>query len=209
MASRKPPARLAAPGGGRNTADMSETDTAYLNNQFLIAMPALEDENFNHSVTLLCEHSDQGALGLIINRPLQLKLTEMLDQMDLPRSALDQDSSIYWGGPVAPERGFVIHEGAGEWDSTMAVGGNLYITTSRDILKAIGEGRGPKHYFVALGYAGWSAGQLENEILSNSWLNTPVDSAILFRTPASERWKLATRLLGVDVTQLGGEAGHA
>ncbi|ROH89043.1 YqgE/AlgH family protein [Stagnimonas aquatica] len=189
---------------------MSETDTTeYLNNQFLIAMPALEDENFNHSVTLLCEHSDQGALGLIINRPLQLKLTEMLDQMDLPRSALDQDSSIYWGGPVAPERGFVIHEGAGEWDSTMAVGGNLYITTSRDILKAIGEGRGPKHYFVALGYAGWSAGQLENEILSNSWLNTPVDSAILFRTPASERWKLATRLLGVDVTQLGGEAGHA
>ena len=147
---------------------MSETDTAYLNNQFLIAMPALEDENFNHSVTLLCEHSDQGALGLIINRPLQLKLTEMLDQMDLPRSALDQDSSIYWGGPVAPERGFVIHEGAGEWDSTMAVGGNLYITTSRDILKAIGEWRGPKHYFVALGYASWSAGQLENEILYNS-----------------------------------------
>jgi putative transcriptional regulator len=189
---------------------MSETDTTeYLSNQFLIAMPALEDENFNHSVTLLCEHSDQGALGLIINRPLQLKLTEMLDQMDLPRAALDQDSSIYWGGPVAPERGFVIHEGAGAWDSTMAVGGNLYITTSRDILKAIGEGRGPRHYFVALGYAGWSAGQLESEILSNSWLNTPVDSAILFRTPASERWKLATRLLGVDPTQLGGEAGHA
>jgi len=210
MASRKPPSRLAAPGGDRNTAAMSETDTTeYLSNQFLIAMPALEDENFNHSVTLLCEHSDQGALGLIINRPLQLKLTEMLDQMDLPRGALDQDSSIYWGGPVAPERGFVIHEGAGAWDSTMAVGGNLYITTSRDILKAIGEGRGPKNYFVALGYAGWSAGQLENEILSNSWLNTPVDSAILFRTPASERWKLATRLLGVDPTQLGGEAGHA
>lgn len=187
----------------------NDVDTDYLNNQFLVAMPSLEDENFNHSVTLLCEHTDKGALGLIINRPLQLKLTEMLDQMSLPREALDQDSIIYWGGPVSPERGFVIHEDAGSWDSTMAVGGNLYITTSRDILKAIGEGTGPKHYVVALGYAGWGAGQLETEILSNSWLNTPVDSAILFRTPAAERWKLATRLLGVDVTQLGGQAGHA
>ena len=204
--------RLAAPAAGRNTAPMSDSETsdgAYFGNQFLVAMPALDDENFTHSVTLLCEHNDKGALGLIINRPLQLKLTEMLDQMQLPHAALASDSPIYWGGPVSPERGFVIHEGAGEWDSTLAVGGNLFITTSRDILKAIGEGGGPRHYFIALGYAGWSAGQLETEILSNSWLNTPVDSAILFRTPAAERWKLATRLLGVDVTQLGGQAGHA
>lgn len=186
-----------------------ESETSSFANQFLVAMPSLEDENFNHSVTLLCEHSDQGALGLIINRPLQLKLTEMLDQMDLPREALPKDSVIYWGGPVAPERGFVIHEGAGSWDSTMSVGDRLYITTSRDILRAIGTGTGPKHYFVALGYAGWGAGQLESEILANSWLNTPVDSAILFRAPAADRWKLATRLLGVDVTQLGGAAGHA
>lgn len=181
----------------------------YFHNQFLVAMPTLDDEHFNHSVTLLCEHSEKGALGLIINRPMGLKLTEMLDQMELPREELAGDPVVHWGGPVAPERGFVVHEERGSWDATMQVGVGLFITTSRDVLKSIGEGFGPKNYFVALGYAGWNAGQLETEVLSNSWLNTPVDSSILFRAPPSERWKLATRLLGVDVTQLAGKAGHA
>lgn len=184
-------------------------DSSYFSNQFLVAMPGLDDENFNHSVTLLCEHSEKGALGLIINRPMSLKLKEMLDQMELPRDAIGDDRIVFWGGPVNQERGFVVHDGGKEYDSTMPVGGGLYITTSRDILKAIGEGEGPPHYFVALGYASWGGGQLESEILQNSWLNTPVDQRILFSAPIAERWKLATRLLGVDVTQLGGAAGHA
>lgn len=190
---------------------MSEnpTENHYLGNQFLVAMPALDDENFNHSVTLLCEHSERGALGLIINRPMTLKLREMLGQMDLPDSEIHGDPIVYWGGPVSPERGFVIHDGPDSWDSTMTIGDSLYITTSKDILKAIGEGRGPANYFVALGYANWGGGQLESEMLQNSWLNTPVDTRILFKAPVAERWKLATRLLGVDVTQLGGDAGHA
>jgi putative transcriptional regulator len=181
----------------------------YFGNQFLVAMPALDDENFTHSVTLLCEHSERGALGLIINRPMTLKLREMLGQMELSDDDLTGDPIVYWGGPVSPERGFVIHDSTDSWDSTMTIGEDLFITTSKDILKAIGEGRGPRNYFVALGYANWGGGQLESEIMQNSWLNTPVDSSILFKAPVADRWKLATRLLGVDVTQLGGDAGHA
>jgi putative transcriptional regulator len=182
----------------------------FFNNQFLVAMPGLLDPNFNHSVTLLCEHNDQGALGLIINRPTELKLTEMLRHMKLPHPALPSDEHIvYWGGPVQTERGFVVHGEPGRWESTLRVGEDLYITTSKDVLSAIGRGEGPSRFFVALGYAGWAAGQLEHEILDNSWLNTPVDRAILFEMTPASRWQAATRLLGVDVTQLSGDAGHA
>lgn len=186
------------------------SDAPYFSNQFLVAMPSLDDENFNHSVTLLCEHNDQGALGLIINRPTELTLSEMLTHMQLDAGALsDEEIQVYWGGPVQPERGFVVHRRSGEWESTMEIADDLYITTSRDILRAMAEGQGPSEFIVALGYAGWGPGQLEGEILQNSWLNTPVDQAILFRTPPSDRWSAATRLLGVDVTQLAGPAGHA
>jgi len=185
-------------------------ENRYLNNQFLVAMPGLLDPNFNHSVTLLCEHNEQGALGLVINRPTELKLTDMLDHMKLEHPALDDTSHIvYWGGPVQTERGFVVHAAGGAWESSLQVADDLYITTSRDILTAIGKGGGPSRFFVALGYAGWAAGQLEKEVLDNSWLNTPVDRAILFELPPSERWQAATKLLGVDVTQLSGDAGHA
>lgn len=180
-----------------------------LKNQFLVAMPGLEDSNFDHSVTLLCEHSDDGAIGLVINRPTTLRLGEMLDQMGLDHAALSGDPQVFWGGPVQPERGFVIHRERGDWESSLQLDGDLYITTSRDILRAIGMGEGPKDYFVALGYAGWSEGQLEDEMLHNAWLNTPASSQILFRTPARDRWKEATRLIGVDVTQLSSDAGHA
>ena len=188
---------------------MAATD--YLHNQFLVAMPGLQDPNFNHAVTLLCEHNDEGALGLIINRPTDLKLSDMLDHLQLPHSALDADSPIvYWGGPVQQERGFVVHTGPDRWESTLKISEVLYITTSRDILTAIGDGQGPAQFIVILGYAGWGAGQLEVEIKDNAWLNTPADSAILFKTPISDRWRDATRLLGVDVTQLSaGPAGHA
>lgn len=181
----------------------------FLKNQFLVAMPGLEDEQFSHTVSLLCEHNDRGAVGLVINRPTELALTLMLDQLGVSRDGMRDDPPIYWGGPVQPERGFVVHAEPGDWESSMQVLDNLYITTSRDILGAIGKGEGPERFIVALGYAGWAAGQLESEILHNSWLNTPVDTSILFRMPARDRWQAATRLLGVDVTQLAGPAGHA
>lgn len=186
---------------------MSQGD--FLKNQFLVAMPSLEDENFAHTVSLLCEHNDKGAIGLVINRPTELALTAMLDQMGLSHEALGDDPPVYWGGPVQPERGFVVHREPGGWESCLQVDDELFITTSRDILSAIGNGEGPREYIVALGYAGWGAGQLESEIKHNSWLNTPVDSSILFRLPPRLRWQAATRLLGVDVTQLTGWAGHA
>ena len=185
-------------------------ENQYFNNQFLIAMPGLLDPHFNHSVTLLCEHSEQGALGLVVNRPTELKLTDMLKHMKLEHPALmNDDHIVYWGGPVQTERGFVIHNEPGRWESSLKLSDKLFITTSKDVLAAIGNGEGPKNFLVTLGYAGWGAGQLDHEILENSWLNTPVDSAILFTTPAPSRWQAATRLLGVDVTQLAGPAGHA
>lgn len=184
-------------------------DESYLSNQFLVAMPGLEDDNFRHSVTLLCEHSEKGALGLIVNRPTDLKLSEMLDQIGVEREGLAGDPIVFWGGPVQPERGFVVHRAPGGWDSTLKVHDDLYITTSRDVLGAIGRGEGPNDYLVLLGYAGWSEGQLESEILSNAWLNTPVDARVLFVTPAPDRWLAATRLLGVDVSHLASQAGHA
>ena len=187
-----------------------EGDAASLKNQFLVAMPGLEDDNFSHTVSLLCEHNDKGAIGLIINRPTDLSLTAMLDQMGVKHESDDANEHVvFWGGPVQPERGFVVHRGPGGWESCMPIGGDLFITTSRDVLNAIGEGRGPKEFLVTLGYAGWGAGQLENEILANSWLNTPVDSSVLFKTPARSRWQSATRLIGLDVTQLSSGAGHA
>ncbi|SFF54780.1 putative transcriptional regulator [Fontimonas thermophila] len=187
---------------------MSES-AVFLANQFLVAMPSLEDENFRQTVSLLCEHTDSGAIGLVINRPTDLRLVEMMEQMGLEHENVDREAFVYWGGPVQPERGFVIHREPGGWESCMTLARGLYITTSRDILRAIGRGEGPADYFVVLGYAGWGAGQLEDEILHNAWLHTPVDEQILFRTPVRDRWQAATRLLGVDVTQLTGAAGHA
>ncbi len=181
-----------------------------LKNQFLIAMPGLEDDNFSHTVSLLCEHNDHGAIGLIINRPTDLTLAAMLDQMGLEHKLSNAgDQFVFWGGPVQQERGFVVHDGTGDWDSSMPIGGGLHITTSRDVLAAIGNGEGPERFLIALGYAGWGAGQLENEILQNAWLNTPVDFSVLFRTPVASRWQDATRLIGLDITQLGSGAGHA
>lgn len=182
---------------------------AFLKHQFLVAMPSLDDENFTHTVSLLCEHSDSGAVGLVINRPMDLLLVDMMEQMGLEHDRIDAEASVFWGGPVQPERGFVIHREPGGWESSMPLDDGLYVTTSRDVLRAIGKGDGPDEYVVVLGYAGWGAGQLESEILHNAWLNAPVDQQILFRTPPPQRWAAATKLLGVDVTQLSGEAGHA
>lgn len=182
-----------------------------LRNQFLVAMPGMADGNFDHTVTLLCEHTPEGAMGLVVNRPTSLDLRDMLQHMGLDSDKLSTGSiPVFWGGPVQPERGFVLHShNATEWESTLRLSDALSITTSKDILMAIGQGQGPAEYLVTLGYAGWSAGQLEDEILHNSWLNTPADSAIVFKTPTASRWEAAARLLGIDVRLLGTDPGHA
>jgi len=181
-----------------------------LTRHFLIAMPAMTDPNFARSVTLLCEHSDLGAMGLVINRPVDLQLKDVLAQVGVdPDQAEGRDAPVFFGGPVQPNRGFVIHEPAGAWDSTLRLGEDLGITTSRDVLQAIAEQRGPDRFLVTLGYAGWSAGQLEREITENAWLHCPADRAILFDTPPERRWQAAAALVGVDLSTLSGEAGHA
>jgi putative transcriptional regulator len=181
-----------------------------LSNQFLVAMPGVVAGSFDQSVTFLCEHNDEGALGLVINRPSKLALGDILSQLDIDTAGLAGEASpVYWGGPVQPERGFVLHQPPGDWESSLHVGDDFSITTSRDILAAIGRGEGPSRYLMALGYAGWAAGQLETEIKHNSWLNTPVEADIIFQTPTGKRWSEAARLIGVDVSLLSGDAGHA
>ncbi len=180
-----------------------------LTNHFLIAMPSLADANFHRTVTLMCAHNNDGAMGIVINRPLELKLSTVLTDLDIEvQSDAVDEIPIMEGGPVQRERGFVIHEPAGEWQTTLRVGEHLGIATSRDILDSFACGQGPQRALIALGYAGWGAGQLEREVLDNSWLSGPADSDIIFNIPYDKRWASATRLLGVDPDQLVGGAGH-
>lgn len=180
-----------------------------LKNQFLIAMPGLGGGAFDRSVALVCEHNEEGALGLVINRPTDLHLAAMLEHMNVSREGLADDPIVYWGGPLQPERGFVLHDQPGAWQSCQQLAENLYITTSRDILTALGQGEGPHHYLVVLGYAGWDAGQLDEEMLENVWLSTPLDCNLLFSRPAPERWRAASELLGLDIRRLTSQVGHA
>jgi putative transcriptional regulator len=181
-----------------------------LTNQFLIAMPSLQDPNFHRTVTYLCAHNDEGAMGIVINRPLDLKLGEVLDHMSIVvENDMVNDMTVLQGGPVQRERGFVIHEPAGQWDAVLAVGNEIAVATSRDILAAVAHGDGPQRAVVALGYAGWGAGQLEREVQQNAWLSGPADSSIIFDLPYEKRYESAARLLGVDLERLSGEAGHA
>jgi putative transcriptional regulator len=183
---------------------------AYLTSQLLIAMPTLADPNFNRTVTLICEHTDQGALGIVINRPLDVRLAEIFSQLDLEDcDALAGDRPVLQGGPVQPQVGFVLHDDARAWDSTMRVSKGLCMTTSRDILVAMARGGGPSHSLVALGYAGWAPGQLEREISENAWLSVTCTHEILFRTPFELRWEAAAKLIGFDIGRLSSEAGHA
>jgi len=182
----------------------------FLTNQFLIAMPGLEDPNFFHSVTYICEHNDEGALGLVINRPLGMQLGEILQHMKIEQVHPEaHEVSVYLGGPVQQDRGFVLHEPLGNWDATLKVTDRIGITSSVDILQAIARNEGPDRCLIALGYAGWSAGQLEQEIADNAWLSGPADPAILFDTPDDERWMAAAATLGIDLNLLSGDAGHA
>ncbi|WP_348758921.1 YqgE/AlgH family protein [Candidatus Methylocalor cossyra] len=183
---------------------------ANLTNHFLIAMPGMTDPFFARTVTYLCQHGEEGALGIIINRPSELTLVDILEQMeiDLHEPAIGQ-IPVYFGGPVQPERGFVLHEpAAGDWNSTLKVSDSVSLTTSRDILEAIGQGEGPRKVLIALGYAGWGKGQLERELLENSWLTAPADLSILFNQPAENRWRAAAEWMGVDISLMTSAAGH-
>lgn len=181
-----------------------------LTNQFLIAMPGLQDPNFSRTVTFICEHSEAGAMGIVINRPMEIQLGEVLLQLEIDVTARAvRELPVYMGGPVQTDRGFVIHDGDRDFDSTLTVTPNLRVTTSRDVLEAIANGNGPSHHLIALGYAGWGEGQLEQEMIANAWLSGPADPEILFSTPSAERWQSAAQRLGVDLNLLSGQAGHA
>ncbi len=181
-----------------------------LTNHFLIAMPAMTDPFFAKSLTYICEHNDEGAMGIVVNRPISLTLSELFAQINMPlKQAELEDMLVHFGGPVQTDRGFVLHEAGGNWQSTLCVNQKVNLTTSKDILQAVGEGNGPKHILVTLGYAGWSQGQLEQELADNAWLSVPADDHILFDLPADEKLPAAMRLLGIDFASLSDEAGHA
>ncbi|MFQ5634170.1 MAG: YqgE/AlgH family protein [Gammaproteobacteria bacterium] len=186
------------------------SEATYLTGQLLIAMPAMLDPNFRRTVTYICEHSEHGALGLVINRPMDIDLGRIFDQLSM--TTIDPDlahTPIMCGGPVQTERGFVIHESAAEWETSASISDSIQVTTSQDILTSMAAGNGPTRAIVALGYAGWSAGQLEFEITENAWLSVPANPRILFDTPFGERWKEAAGLLGIDLATLSMDAGHA
>jgi putative transcriptional regulator len=184
--------------------------SAYLTNQFLIAMPAMDDPNFAQTVTLVCEHNEQGALGIVINKALPMNLAEVFAQLGLEcaRSQITQQS-VLRGGPVQTDRGFVLHSPGGRWESSLPFSERMHLTTSRDILDALARGNGPESAVVALGYAGWDAGQLEEEMARNAWLTVPADEHLVFATPIEERWHAAGRLLGINLLHLSSDAGHA
>jgi putative transcriptional regulator len=185
-----------------------------LTNQFLIAMPGMADDTFARTVVYLCEHNERGALGLVINKPIDIKLKNLFEKVEL---SLDREElaeqPVYFGGPVQTERGFVLHEKLGDdgaaFSSTMSIPGGLEMTTSRDVLEAMSHGAGPKRVLITLGYSGWQPGQLEDEIGRNGWLTVGADPTVIFDTPVEERYDRALSLLGFDPRMLSQEAGHA
>lgn len=181
-----------------------------LTDHFLIAMPAMTDPYFAKSLTYICEHSEQGALGVVINRPIEMTLKMLFDQIGIELESDERaENMVHFGGPVQTDRGFVLHQPAGEWLSTMAVNEQIALTTSKDILEAVGHGQGPYKFLVTLGYAGWDAGQLEQELAQNAWLTVPASAQIIFDLPWEQRLPAAMKLLGVDFASLADGAGHA
>jgi len=181
-----------------------------LRNHFLIAMPSLFDPNFFRSVTFILEHTPDGAMGIVVNHSLNIGLADVLRHLDIDTTHTDAAAPVFAGGPIQPERGFVLHRPHGHWQSSMRLNSDVSITTSRDILEAIAVNQGPTDILVALGYAGWEAGQLEQEIADNTWLCTPSSSEIMFETTPDIRWQAAAqRLLGVDIAHISSLTGHA
>ena len=181
-----------------------------LTGHFLIAMPSLNDSFFNQAVTYICEHDEAGSFGLIINQQSEIHLKQVIKEMKIESgSSYDEEQSIFIGGPVDQGRGFILHRPTGNWSSSLIVNDNVALTTSKDILQAIANNEGPDDCIVALGYAGWAAGQLEQEMADNTWLSCPADEQIIFNTPVEERWKAAAKLIGVDLSLMSNDAGHA
>ena len=185
-------------------------ENANFTDHFLIAMPNMTDPNFAGTLTYICEHGEQGALGVVVNRPIDLSLEKLFEQigLELDDAAL-KDSPVYYGGPVQTERGFVLHRPIGAWGSTLSVHDHIGLTTSKDILEATARHQGPEQILVTLGYAGWAPGQLEEEIKQNAWLTVPADPEVIFGLPPEARLPAAMHLLGVDLSMLSEEAGHA
>jgi putative transcriptional regulator len=189
---------------------------SHLANQFLVAMPGMVDPNFSRSVIYLFEHTERGAMGLVVNRPTELDLGTLFDKIELKLEIAPLlEQPVYFGGPVQVERGFVLHEPipSPSYSSSLIIPGGLTMTTSKDVLEALAIGNGPRKFLMTLGYAGWSAGQLEEEITLNGWMNVPLSrqqmSDIIFDTPSSQRYEKAMSFLGFDPSHLSGEAGHA
>jgi putative transcriptional regulator len=184
--------------------------TANFTHHFLIAMPAMADPHFAHTLTYVCEHNKDGALGIVVNKPTDMTLSTLFEQIDVPlEDAQLRQTPVHFGGPVQVDRGFVLHRPLGNWQSTLAISDDLGLTTSRDVLEAVARGEGPKSVLVSLGYAGWSAGQLEQEIAQNAWLTVEANAGVLFETPAEARLPAAMRLLGIDFSRLSDDVGHA
>jgi putative transcriptional regulator len=189
-------------------------DTVSLANHFLIAMPAMDDPNFSRTLTYICEHNADGAIGIIVNRPTDLNLAGLFDRVSIP---LDDEATearfahlpVYFGGPVQTDRGFVLHRPTGQWQSSLNIGEGIALTSSRDILQAMAVNGEPAEVLVSLGYAGWTAGQLEWELSQNSWLTVAANADIIFSTPPEERLPAAMQLLGIDFARLSEVAGHA
>jgi len=181
-----------------------------LTHHFLIAMPNMADPHFSRTLTYICEHNEQGALGLVVNRPLDMTLSKLLEQVRIPVTVPECGSiPIHFGGPVQTDRGFVLHAPLGQWQSTLAVGSDIGLTTSKDILQAAAKGEGPAQMLVTLGYAGWAPGQLEHELAQNAWLTVAAQPGVMFELPAEERLAAAMELLGVNFASLSEHAGHA
>ena len=181
-----------------------------LTHHFLIAMPNMADPHFSKTLTYICEHNDQGALGLVVNRPLDMTLAKLLDQVDIPVTSPDcEQVAVHYGGPVQTDRGFVLHGPPGAWQSTLSISADIGLTTSKDILEAVARGEGPRQMLITLGYSGWAPGQLEHEIAQNAWLTVAAQDEVIFELPPSQRLPRAMQMLGVDYATLSDDAGHA
>ena len=181
-----------------------------LTDHFLIAMPSLADSLFEHAVVYLCEHTERGAMGVVVNRPSDMTLSTLFEQVHLPLGGAPIGRApLYLGGPVQTDRGFVLHQPLGQWQSTLTVNETVGLTTSKDVLSAICKDEGPEQVLISLGYAGWGAGQLERELASNAWLTLPAHTDVIFSTPPEARFAAALRLLGIDPLALSAQAGHA
>ncbi|HZM45467.1 MAG TPA: YqgE/AlgH family protein [Burkholderiales bacterium] len=185
-------------------------DPVNLTHHFLIAMPNMVDPHFAKTLTFICEHNDKGALGLVVNRPTEMTLQTLLEQVSIPFGSEEFKSiPIHFGGPVQVDRGFVLHMPLGQWQSTLAVSPEVGLTTSKDILQALARGEGPHQLLVTLGYAGWAPGQLEQELAQNAWLTVQAKAEVIFELPAEDRLPAAMGLLGIDFASLSEQAGHA